>query len=93
VRHPRQRRRRNRPYRQPICKFLPRHPRTFISVARPLLLFLPPSTRQEDNDWLRAELRDGHTKFRTLSYRGMGLEAAALPNSSQHFFGFMGKKL
>jgi hypothetical protein len=29
-----------RPHRQPMCKFLPRHPHTFISVARLLLLLL-----------------------------------------------------
>jgi hypothetical protein len=42
-------------------------------------------TSQEDNDWLSAELRDGHTKIPNLEPQE-GLEAAALPNFSQLFF-------
>jgi len=49
-----------------MCKFLPRHPHTFISVARLAAAVSAPSTPQEDNDWLSAELRDGHTKILNL---------------------------
>jgi hypothetical protein len=38
------------------------------------------STSQEDNDWLSAELRDGHTKIPNLELQEDGsLSAAALP--------------
>jgi len=56
-----------RPYRQPMCKFPPRHPAPSCAM--------------------------GIQKFRSLSYRRMGLEAAVLLNFSQLFFSFAGKKL
>jgi hypothetical protein len=75
------------PYRQPMCKSHPGHPHTFISVARLLLLLLVPLL-------LRRRIMTGSApscamdiqKFRTLSYRRMGLEAAALPNFSELYF-------
>jgi hypothetical protein len=80
------------PYRQPMCKFLPRHPHSFISVAR-LPLLLPPSTSQEDNDRFSAELRDGHTKIPNLELEEDGSRGRSAAKFLSTFFCFAGKKL
>jgi hypothetical protein len=70
------------PYLQPMCKFLPRYLHTFISGAR-LLLLLPLLLRRRI---MIGPAPMGIQIFRTLSYRRMGLEAAALLNFSQLLF-------
>jgi hypothetical protein len=70
------------PYLQPMCKFLPRYLHTFIPAAR-LLLLLPLLLRRRI---MIGPAPMGIQIFRTLSYRRMGLEAAALLNFSQLFF-------
>jgi hypothetical protein len=66
-----------------MCKFLPGHPHTFISVAR---LLLPLLLRRRIMDGSAPSCAMDIRKFRTLSYRRMGLEAAALPDFSELFF-------
>jgi hypothetical protein len=70
------------PYLQPMCKFLPRYLHTFISGAR-LLLLLPLLLRRRI---MIGPAPMGIQIFRTLSYRRMGLKAAAVLNFSQLFF-------
>jgi hypothetical protein len=65
-----------------MCKFLTRHPSTHIHLcSKAAAAASAPSTLQEDNYWLSAELCDGHTKISNLELQD-GLEAAALPNFS-----------
>jgi hypothetical protein len=69
-------------YCQPMCKFLPRHPHTFISVERPLLLLL---LRRRIMISSAPSCAMDIQKFRILSYMRLGLEVAALPKFSQQF--------
>jgi hypothetical protein len=74
------------PYRQPMCKFLPRHSHSFISAAR-LLLLLSILLRRRIMIGSAPSWAMDIQKFRTLSY-------AVLLNFSQTFFSsFAGKKL
>jgi hypothetical protein len=77
-------------YCQSMCKFLARHPHTFISVERSLLLLLLLLLRRRITINSAPSCAMDIQKFRILSYRRMGLEAAALlaalPNFSTSFF-------
>jgi hypothetical protein len=86
----RRRRTLNAPHGQSMCKFLPRHPHTFISVARLLLLLLLPllltSRWQENNDRFSAELRDGHTKIPNIELRKDGSRGRSAAKFLSTFF-------
>jgi hypothetical protein len=51
-----------------MCKFLPRRSKAATAASAPSA----PSTSQEDDDWLSAELRDGHTKIPNLELQQDG---------------------
>jgi hypothetical protein len=65
-----------RPYCQPMCKSLPGHLHTFISVARLLLLLLPLLLCRRMMIGSAPSCAMEIQKFRALNYRKMGFEAA-----------------